>query len=84
MKPKPQHTARGLITFDAIRDRTGGEVTLTESSEAVDAFVWLGVAQAPSLDHPGGAEASAHITLDQLQALRDQIEYLLVNHRLAQ
>lgn len=83
VKPNPHRTARGLLTYDPVKDRSGGNVTLTESSEAIDGFAWLSVAEAPSIDVPGGREASAHLTLDELRQLRDQIEHLLVNHRLA-
>lgn len=82
-KLRPLRTARGLITFEPFKDRSGGELTLTESSETVEPHMWVAIHEAPSTDNPGGREACAHLTLAEMQALRDAIEYALVNHRLA-
>lgn len=78
---KPERTARGLATFAPIVDRTGAEVTFVESSEQIEPCVWFTITEQPSFDHPGGREASAHVPLDRLRRLRDQIEWMLVNHR---
>lgn len=69
----PTYTERGLIQMPTLAGRNHGEaVTVVESSLADEATIWVHV---PSI--------SIELTLDKAAGLRDQLDVLIRQHRLA-
>ena len=67
-------TPRGFSHMPPIQVEYGGSVRVYESSAAVSPHLWLAVM--PD-DNP---EATAHLTLESAEHLRDQLTWLIENH----
>lgn len=79
-----QVSNRGFAQLPIVQARWGadnhpaGSVTVTESSGATEPAVWLEVVDEAE---PGRRnKAVAHVPLDELAKLRDQLTYMLANH----
>lgn len=73
-------TDRGFKHLSEIVTPRQEHVRLYESS-SVDASVWLRVTLGPGSPYDDdGAEAHAHLPLDQAEELRDQLSWLIANH----
>lgn len=78
---EPKISDRGFASFPPINDLSGSvSVKVFESSNAVDAAVWLGFEADPSFDAPGGASVAAQLSLEQCELVRDQLTWFLTSH----
>lgn len=79
----PTYTEQGLINMPALAGyRHGDRVQIRESSLAEAATIWI---QVRNDDDPPGTDRSAamQLTLDKAAGLRDQLDVLIRQHRLA-
>lgn len=69
---------RGFVHAEDIKADNGGRLTVSQSSD-VRPRLWVRVYSSsdyqPNL--PGGTEVVAHVSLDEAQKLRDQLDYLI-------
>lgn len=65
---------RGFKHMPKISDPNGGTVRVAESSAAWAPRIWL------SLEPCGLDRATVHLSLEDAERLRDQLDYLIRNH----
>lgn len=75
-------TARGTMVMPELTANVGGAVQLSESSSPAKAFVWLRASAPVDNNRPFGArqEVVLHLTVQELQLLADQCDYLVKYH----
>lgn len=72
---------RGFKQMETITDQYLGSVIVYESSVATEPCLWVRIKENPTvLTQPKPGEAAAHLTLDQVRELRDQLNWLIDNH----
>jgi hypothetical protein len=67
-------SSRGFKHMAPIPSTYPGELHVYESSSAAGPHVWIAV------KGQDGAEGHAHLTLESVRQLRDQLEWLIANH----
>lgn len=73
-------SGRGFTQMEPFKCRYGSEVRVYESSAASHPCIWLNVqGDAAAMDLKPG-EGTAHLTIEQAQLLRDQLDWLIQNH----
>lgn len=79
--PKFTMSDRGFIDLEPITCSYGSKVRVYESSSAESPHIWLNIKVDPEILHgqPEG-EGTAHLTLSQARALRDQLHWMIQNH----
>lgn len=73
---------RGFIQGTEIESGYGGFIKVYESSAASHPHIWVNVVCPLNLNEPQGQmiEAVAHLTIENAENLRDQLQYLIDNH----
>lgn len=79
---QPTVTSRGFKHMPELNVDYGSTVRLYESSAANAPHVWLSVTAPanPAAPEQPRVTTTAHMHINDLEALRDQIDYLLENH----
>jgi hypothetical protein len=75
----PNYTERGFIEMNSIAGYDHGAVKLRESSLATVAAIWLTIEGHTTCNVTPGVQ----VTLNQAAALRDQLDVLIRQHRMA-
>lgn len=75
-------STRGIIHMPEINTHAHGSLHLSESTADDDAFVWLRVSAANSLDRPltDRTEVVLHVSLDDLRVLVAQCNFMIAHH----
>lgn len=73
---------RGFKHMPAIDVAYGGRVSVYESSAADGPHYWLNVVtkKSPGLPHSETIQSTAHVAIDQLRQLAEQIDFMLAHH----
>jgi len=72
---QPTFNQRGFADWQPVKTDYGALVEVAESSAALEPYLWLRINQ-PAPEYPGQLEEaaiSAHCTLEQAEAIRDQL-----------
>ncbi len=82
MAEAPHKSARGFAHFDPIPSEYGGTIRAYESSSAMGPHVWVRTVCPFDLNDPEGptTEAVAHLSLENVERLRDHLTWLIENH----
>lgn len=83
LRDRPAHlahqtTERGFSHLPPIPSTHGGEISAYESSSATEASVWVRIEEKMHGKDP--VDAVVHLTLEDTVKLRDQLDWLIVNH----
>lgn len=82
-EPKVVHSDRGFKQMEPITTSRHETVRVYESSAASEPHLWLHVTVVRSPEGYSTLEEGsghAHLTLEQAEQLRDQLDYLICNH----
>lgn len=79
---RPTWNDRGFLFLPPIPSTYGGHVSVSESSGASDAYIWLRAEAPANLNEPDGpkVEVPIHLTVDDAAKLIEQLDLLISWH----